>query len=810
MEIIQQLTLISIVLCIPAVRADVVLCMYSNNTNECVDCDSNVTAAHDDIIVDADVYASDNVTIRLCSPSISLQSLVLIKDIETVSISSELYSPVITCNGRDGGFQFQNVNEIGMKNFKIRNCGAEHNSTSMFNNTDTNIVFKSSIYILNCSNIEITDVAVYNNHATGLAIIDSNGHVLISNCNFTNNSVQENNNVAGGGGAYIEFSYCTPGGLNEGICNGQRNDRAENSIYRIEGCMFKDNNAATIDAEKTSYVSASGTNFQGLGRGGGLCIHLKGHSSNNSINVANCWFIENSAIWGGGLYISFQDAPVSNVINIENTTFINNNCTLNGGGGVDVGFLFLYFEAKRQKSNNVSFHKCNFQNNSADYGGGILLYYSTSSDYIILENNVKFDSCTWKENKAKFGSAVNIATHTWDSLKRGYLPSPVFKDSTFEDNIASRGEMLLGKSSIIGKGTFMAVGIDIEFEGATSFERNNGSALYLTSSKAEFAKYSKVSFIGNHGKNGGAIAISGLGSLVINNNSNFVFEENYATEMGGAIYQVSYNKNDYVTNKGCFIQYAGNTSCPEDRDIYFTFRGNSADSYQNQGPSIFATTLKPCYTGCLFKTLESYNETFSCIANFSFENEVQSEVSTRGKEIIYISNRTYAIPGNTFKLSIELKDDLDNEINTLYHVYIQKDEKHDVSIASEYTYIPNNIIKLFGTPGNRANLIIETVLSREIAIILPIRMQQCPPGFVYVEEGEQRCACSTKSNTDNQKKVHVVIKKCKENTFSATMRLGYWIGYEHVTNEFGKERNVLEVIVDLMEQRVMIYQTTQM
>ncbi len=104
MEIIQQLTLISTVLCIPAVRADVVLCMYSNNTNECVDCDLNITitADHDDIIVDADVYASDNITFRLCSPS-SLQDLVLIKDIEAVLIFSELYSPVIiTCNGRDG------------------------------------------------------------------------------------------------------------------------------------------------------------------------------------------------------------------------------------------------------------------------------------------------------------------------------------------------------------------------------------------------------------------------------------------------------------------------------------------------------------------------------------------------------------------------------------------------------------------------------------------------------------------------------------------------------------------------------------
>ncbi len=68
--------------------------------------------------------------------------------------------------------------------------------------------------------------------------------------------------------------------------------------------------------------------------------------------------------------------------------------------------------------------------------------------------------------------------------------------------------------------------------------------------------------------------------------------------MGGALYQVSDNKNDYVASKGCFIQYAGNISCPEDRDIYFTFINNKAnnggDSNPNQGPSIFATTLKPC------------------------------------------------------------------------------------------------------------------------------------------------------------------------------------------------------------------------
>ncbi len=183
-----------------------------------------------------------------------------------------------------------------------------------------------------------------------------------------------------------------------------------------------------------------------------------------------------------------------------------------------------------------------------------------------------------------------------------------------------------------------------------------------------------------------------------------------------------------------------------------------------------------------------YNETFSCIANFSFEKDVQLEVSTRGKEITYTSHDTfYAIPGNTFELLIDLKDDLNNKINTLYHVYIQKDEKHHVSIPSEFTYITNNIIKLFGTPGDRANLIIETVSSREIAIIKPIQIQECPPGFVYVE-GEQKCTCSTKFN----KKVYEAIKECQENVYNATRRLGYWIGYENVNkSSYGKECDLL-------------------
>ena len=136
-------------------------------------------------------------------------------------------------------------------------------------------------------------------------------------------------------------------------------------------------------------------------------------------------------------------------ITIKMTEFRNNNCTLNGGGGIDVGFLF--FDTERPEMNNIYFQECKFLNNSADYGGGLHIYYSTSGDFSNLENNIEFHLCTWKENTAKFGSAVNVGTHTRDTLNRGYLPLPVFKDSTFESNIAQRSKMVMWKSFVIGK-----------------------------------------------------------------------------------------------------------------------------------------------------------------------------------------------------------------------------------------------------------------------------------------------------------------------------------------------------------------------
>ena len=798
------LILVIIHSCLYTVKTDV--CIYSD-INSCSNCEDNITTQDITRYLEG-LGADKELKFKLCSDILPLKSLIAVEDRITFSITGNENGTTIKCEGDKSGLKFVNVMNITLKNFKLLNCGAEHNSTSLDLSTkDTNLIFKCSVYLLNCSDITMRNILVKDGDGRGLAIFDGNGNVLIENCTFENNRVLSGNTTTkvlpGGGGLYIEFTYCTPGGLTEHICNGEANERTQNSSYTIRQCTFKDNIATNTNASTTSYIRASRNNFQGLGRGGGVCINFRGQAKYNSINISNCTFHHNSAIWGGGINIAFHDFPASNMVNLENVNFTNNICSFNGGGGIDVGFLFR--DGYKLINNKIYFYACEIVENSAEYGGGTLLYSSTSSDFTDLGNEIKFERSTWRENTAIFGAGINIATHTWDTLRRGLLPSPVFSDCTFESNyIMNNYVKSSDRHHLEGKAAFITIGVDVKFEGNTIFFNNTGTALYVTSSNAIFDENSTVEFTGNVGTAGGAIVLIGLASIEINDNSVFSFTDNKATGNGGAILQVSYNKNDYVGSKACFIQYAGNKNLTE-RQIDFIFYGNQAgDRSKNEtsysyGHSIYATTLLPCYTGCLDKTINEKREVFECFANIKMENTSDYEISTMGEKITPQNNksRIYVIPGKQIELPINLTDELNNEVSALYHVTIKNTLHSQVSLALEYSYISSKWIKLFGNPGDSANLTIETTYIREVAFTIEVYLQQCPPGF-YIKDFKsvdgfirKYCACSA-THTD---KVYDRIKECSTEDFTAKLRIGFWMGYKIYNNDmskdYGKEENLI-------------------
>ena len=53
---------------------------------------------------------------------------------------------------------------------------------------------------------------------------------------------------------------------------------------------------------------------------------------------------------------------------------------------------------------------------------------------------------------------------------------------------------------------------------------------------------------------GGAITLAGMASLVFNSNSTFLFVNNHADFVGGAIYWYSVDQHDYFSSHTCFLK----------------------------------------------------------------------------------------------------------------------------------------------------------------------------------------------------------------------------------------------------------------
>ena len=776
----------AIFFCIYVVKTDV--CIYSD-TNLCTNCEYNITTQE----IAKCLHATEEINFKLCSDLVPLKSLIAFEDRITLSITGYKNGIVIQCDGDEVGLKFVNVTNITLENFKLLNCGAEHNSTSLNVSTkDTTLIFKCSVYLLNCSDITMRNVHLKDSDGTGLAIFDGNGNVLIENCTFENNRVLSGNTTTkvlpGGGGLYIEFTYCTPG-LTKQICNGRVNERTQNSSYTIRQCTFRENNASTgVTGLKR---------FQSMGKGGGLNIYFRGYAKSNIIHISDCIFQHNSAIIGGGLYIIFRDSTALNTVNIEHTEFINNTCYLRAmGGGVYAGFISNLYSQKPTK-NRILLSFCNITNNAAKYGGGVRLYSSRSSNFEGLDNSMTFQHCNVMGNTAS-ASGAGIMAYAYvilDTLNIGLSPSPI---CNIESNFTSQRRISTHERDFLkGQAVFLTRGADIVFEGTTTFMDNNNTALYIGSSYAIFANNSKVLFISNKGINGGAIVLVACASMVINDNSTFHFINNTAEENGGAI-----SVNPYtIVSKSCFIQYAGDKNLTE-RKIEFTFNDNQAGDLDKNntstsyyyGHSIYANTLLPCCTGCQDKDHVNISEILQQIAHFYMVDRAKYEISTMANTITRDGNESeklYVIPGKVTELPIALKDELNNEVFILYHVTVKGTSA--ISVALEYSFTSDKKIKFYGNPGHTANVTIETMLNRRMTYSLEIKMQECPPGFYLLKDESdngqvnKHCKCSA----SDSKPVYFGITNCDKKRFIATMRIGWWIGYKSKKDGYGKEEDII-------------------
>ena len=290
----------------------------------------------------------------------------------------------------------------------------------------------------------------------------------ILNCLFESNSVYNKN----GGGVY-------GGAMQVG-----KEEYITNSI--IKNCKFINNKAISITGTKLSH-------------GGASCLR-------NSVTYENCLFDGNSADFGGAL-----TAHSSGTIK---------NCTFNSNTANDYGGAISNVEGIQ--SMNLKIIDCDFNSNSAPYGGAVRL----------TGNSITIDDCNFDKNYASIdGGAVFVETKIIDIL-----------DSNFNYNSAE----------------------------------NNGGAVFINgeSTNVQNSNFRYNTAIANPKvKNdglGGAIYINGSSDTVNNNK----FEYNVARN-GSAIYYDNSGKNLKITNNVMFKNQAWVYALPiYAKDIYY---GENAD-----------------------------------------------------------------------------------------------------------------------------------------------------------------------------------------------------------------------------------------
>ena len=686
------------------------------------------------------------------------------KEVNGLSIIGEVSNDgdiltTITCQGKVG-FSFIKTSSIKISGIIFDRCGQLQNSTSYNYNEENKgfLTFYVGLYFLYCRDVNLTFVTVSSTPGTGIVFYNIGGTNIIENSVvFWNNfsyifhDVEDDKDIevgGGGGGVYIEYSYCVPG--EDGIkCLEGKEANVDpqyisQSNFYIHSSIFYANKANTSNFVNDTIILPRKQYHSAFGRGGGLSVFFKGDGSHNTITVDKCCFTHNQALWGAGMFVEFQDNTNNNNVLVKTSVFHTNSLHYNdvknegtGGGGARIGFVF--FNGSVAYSNNITFYNCSFEENSAYYGGGLSFYSARQTNVdnnTQLLNSFELGKCHFINNLGRIGAALDISL--WHPSITGKHPYLFIDSCTFEGNNAMYQPQPGG---LIGVGAVSVDSLPVMFSGNNSFNHNSGSALVITGFYITIEPSSNLSFYNNSGRNGGAIALLGNTFIVTNEDSVLHFVNNSAQYKGGAIYYYSSGERDLLSSRNCFIRYYDIIAHPEEWTSKFYFEGNTAGYGNNINNSIYASTVLPCIWGGAYGSSEyDSDQSVFCWNNnwqyFYSPNVLApcvSQISTAPSKYTHIKTTYQSFPGQEVNLNVSFDDDLKNTISNQAILIAHMNNTDNATFEGtdlNYDYIAHKKIELHGKPGTNVSIRLETLDPIVIQQDITVEFRDCPPGFV--------------------------------------------------------------------------------
>lgn len=297
----------------------------------------------------------------------------------TLSHALDKVSPFGTIHFRYENEVFKNIENLTLAKFYVTIIG---NGTTLT---------ESSLNILRYAQGFIIRDITFCNFTTNSSITNYAPNGLILNCTFKNNGGDYMNNGSAiyNGGENLTIIYCT------------FENNFAGADYAVGGAIYS--NASGLSLQSSNF-----TNNSAYYAGG----HIYTTESAEYLTVNNCIFSsgsvfnvrgEGSGIYAGSSYVKITDSTFSNNIGdnggaikftyilcdlvITNNTFQNNSAVYNGGAVV-----FISSVIKNQNISNNS-----FINNSAECGGAI---YSNL--------NLNISSSSFIQNNATYGGALYL------------------------------------------------------------------------------------------------------------------------------------------------------------------------------------------------------------------------------------------------------------------------------------------------------------------------------------------------------------------------------------------------------------------
>ena len=778
--------------------------LRGSDTDSCVNgkgpCKSLEWAFKEDHRHSSTVYLLEKGTYFLSIPTETFKGL---QSLAFSGITNSSDEVVIHCKEQNTGLGFINVSSISISNLTINNCSACRDSSSQdYNSNNTSHSYKTlrfqvALYFYLCKNVTMQHVTVSNSpSATGVVMYDTSGSNQISDCEFSNNSVfypvkNTTSPYGGGGGFYVEFTYCEPGSTD---C--KETPYITGSVYQFTRCNFTSNVAKDSDLNPlANYILPYRADHMAFGRGGGLSIFVNGESHDNTFSVMNCTFLGNQASWGGGMFVEFHDQTYKNSVSVLGSKFEANRCHYTpdsgtAGGGMRIG-LYVYGSVSGI-GNSVEIDICDFYNNSALSGGGLSI--SAALQNTSLENlaRVLVNNSTFSQNVGRLGSAVHI--DGFPLILVGQMLTVHIVDCVLYENSVDYLDPL-GLQDVVpyqpGEGTAYIHSIPVNFQGVIKFCSNNGSGLAIVKAKVYFSD-TKAVFLKNKGYKGGGIALLGAAYIVINSNTSMLFYNNTAAVSGGAIYNKYITRRTLGSYADCFIRHTNPSIHANKWKANFTFQLNS-DLGGNNENAIHTTSILPCsWAG------RNRSRIF-CWSNWTYITQHGNCTSMISSDIGSIKfgsetgNHYKSFPGLPFNLNLDIRDDHASEMKEKV-VFLASRNSSGSALGvggDPYSYIWGTNTTVWGESGENVSLKLDTIKGRAWHLKLFIELQPCPPGLIPTSVSQLKSNNEQADNMNNTQPpdflscscpANLVTSSpvlCDSNHHSVRLANNYWMGYNN-------------------------------